>query len=49
VIEFKDVKLRYRRGLDLVLKGVSFRVGSKEKVGVLGRTGAGMWRRLQIG
>jgi len=41
IVEFKDVQLRYRDGLDLVLKGVSFAMKSKEKVGVVGRTGAG--------
>jgi len=41
IIEFKDVQLRYREGLDLVLRGVSFSVKSKEKIGVVGRTGAG--------
>jgi len=41
VIEFKDVQLRYREGLDLVLRGVSFSLKSKEKIGVVGRTGAG--------
>jgi len=41
VIEFKDLKMRYREGLDLVLKGLSFKIQSKEKVGVVGRTGAG--------
>ncbi|PRP77615.1 hypothetical protein PROFUN_00476 [Planoprotostelium fungivorum] len=41
VIEFKDVKLRYRPGLDLVLKGVTMKIQSKEKIGVVGRTGAG--------
>jgi ATP-binding cassette subfamily C (CFTR/MRP) protein 1 len=40
-IEFKDVKLRYRDGLPLVLKGLSFKVRAGEHVGVVGRTGAG--------
>jgi len=40
-VEFKDVKLRYRPGLPLVLKGVSFNVLPGEHVGVVGRTGAG--------
>eukprot|EP01124_Arcella_intermedia_P001275 TRINITY_DN1068_c0_g1_i38.p1 TRINITY_DN1068_c0_g1~~TRINITY_DN1068_c0_g1_i38.p1 ORF type:complete len:443 (+),score=95.74 TRINITY_DN1068_c0_g1_i38:3177-4505(+) len=40
-IVFDDLKLRYREGLPLVLKGISFKVKSKEKIGVVGRTGAG--------
>jgi len=41
VLEFNDYKMRYRSGLDLVLKGVNVRIESSEKVGVVGRTGAG--------
>ncbi|CAN6675011.1 metal resistance protein Ycf1p [Trichomonascus vanleenenianus] len=40
-IEFKHYSTQYRKNLDLVLKNVSFSVGSKEKIGVVGRTGAG--------
>jgi ABC-type multidrug transport system fused ATPase/permease subunit len=40
-IEFKDYKMRYRAGLDLVLKGVDLIIAPGEKVGVCGRTGAG--------
>ena len=39
-IEFKDAKLRYRDG-PLVMKGVNLTVEPHEKVGVVGRTGAG--------
>lgn len=38
---FRDFKVRYRDGLDLVLKGISFHVNGGEKVGIVGRTGAG--------
>ncbi|KAJ2479129.1 hypothetical protein IWW47_006050, partial [Coemansia sp. RSA 2052] len=41
VVEFKNYSTRYREGLDLVLKGVSFTVKPREKVGIVGRTGAG--------
>lgn len=40
-IEFKDVEMRYRDGLPLVLNGLSFRIKGGEKVGIVGRTGAG--------
>ena len=40
-LEFKDVCLRYRPVCDRALNGISFRVEAGEKVGVVGRTGAG--------
>ncbi|XP_010460830.1 PREDICTED: ABC transporter C family member 11 isoform X1 [Camelina sativa] len=40
-IEFEDVHLRYRPGLPPVLHGLTFSVSPSEKVGVVGRTGAG--------
>ena len=40
-VEFKNYQTRYREGLDLVLKGVSCQILSGEKVGIVGRTGAG--------
>jgi len=40
-IEFKSVSMRYRPGLPLALREVSFAVGGGVKVGVVGRTGAG--------
>ncbi|XP_065206730.1 multidrug resistance-associated protein 1-like isoform X3 [Planococcus citri] len=40
-IAFQDFKVRYREGLDLVLKGITFFVNGGEKVGIVGRTGAG--------
>ena len=33
--------MRYREGLDLVLKGISCQVKGGEKIGIVGRTGAG--------
>jgi ABC-type multidrug transport system fused ATPase/permease subunit len=41
MIEFKDVVMRYRPDLDPVLNGLSFSVKAGEKIGVVGRTGAG--------
>lgn len=40
-ISFTDVGLRYRPDLPLVLEGFTFDVRAGEKVGILGRTGAG--------
>ncbi|KAH8413308.1 hypothetical protein KR009_009966 [Drosophila setifemur] len=40
-VEFKNFQVRYREGLDLVLRGVSFNISGGEKVGIVGRTGAG--------
>jgi ABC-type multidrug transport system fused ATPase/permease subunit len=41
IIEFRDFEVRYREGLDLVLKGITFKCKSREKIGIVGRTGAG--------
>jgi ABC-type multidrug transport system fused ATPase/permease subunit len=40
-IEFKSYSTRYRDGLDLVLKGLDCTIQGGEKVGIVGRTGAG--------
>ncbi|XP_052786369.1 multidrug resistance-associated protein 1-like isoform X1 [Mya arenaria] len=40
-IEFKNYITRYREGLDLVLKGINCTINDGEKVGIVGRTGAG--------
>ncbi|KAJ7224699.1 multidrug resistance-associated ABC transporter, partial [Mycena pura] len=40
-ITFSDVEMRYRDNLPLVLDGVSFHIRPGEKIGVVGRTGAG--------
>ncbi|KAF8235236.1 multidrug resistance-associated ABC transporter [Tricholoma matsutake] len=46
-ISFTDVKMTYREGLPLVLKGITFQVHPGEKVGIVGRTGAGKSSLLQ--
>jgi ATP-binding cassette subfamily C (CFTR/MRP) protein 1 len=40
-IVFDNVEMRYRDGLPLVLKGLSMHVRAGERIGVVGRTGAG--------
>lgn len=40
-MEFKELSVKYREDLPLILKGLSFRVEGGEKIGVVGRTGAG--------
>lgn len=40
-LSFEDVQLRYRPDLPLVLKGLTFDINPGEKVGIIGRTGAG--------
>uniref|UniRef100_A0A452UGB6 Multidrug resistance-associated protein 1 n=1 Tax=Ursus maritimus TaxID=29073 RepID=A0A452UGB6_URSMA len=40
-VEFRNYSMRYRPGLELVLKNLSLRVRGGEKVGIVGRTGAG--------
>ncbi|XP_052533779.1 ATP-binding cassette sub-family C member 2 isoform X2 [Tympanuchus pallidicinctus] len=40
-IQFVNYEVRYRPELELVLHGITCNIGSTEKVGVVGRTGAG--------
>ncbi|XP_061690972.1 ATP-binding cassette sub-family C member 5 isoform X1 [Syngnathoides biaculeatus] len=40
-IRFHNVDMRYRDGLPLVLKGLSFSVQPEEAIGIVGRTGSG--------
>ncbi|KAH1572694.1 hypothetical protein KXW83_008601 [Aspergillus fumigatus] len=40
-VTFKDYSTRYRPGLDLVLKDINLDIKPHEKIGVVGRTGAG--------
>lgn len=46
-MQFKNVQLRYRPGLPLVLKGLTMHVAGGEKIGVVGRTGAGKSSLMQ--
>ena len=41
LVKFEKYSTRYRPGLDLVLKEVSFETKESEKIGIVGRTGAG--------
>lgn len=40
-VSFENYSTRYREGLDLVLKNINIHIKPHEKVGVVGRTGAG--------
>ncbi|RNF09668.1 ATP-binding cassette protein subfamily C, member 1 [Trypanosoma rangeli] len=40
-LELREVDIRYRVGLPLVLDKVSFRIEPRQKVGIVGRTGSG--------
>ncbi|EME39299.1 hypothetical protein DOTSEDRAFT_75126 [Dothistroma septosporum NZE10] len=40
-IDFDNVQMRYRAGLPLVLKGLTMKVRAGERIGIVGRTGAG--------
>ena len=40
-VQFSNYQTRYRPGLDLVLKGIDADIAGGEKIGIVGRTGAG--------
>ena len=37
----KNLYFRYRKNLDLILENVNFTIKAGEKIGIVGRTGAG--------
>lgn len=39
--------MQYRKDMPLILKGLSFKIEHKEKIGIVGRTGAGKSSILQ--
>ena len=41
IIKFESFSARYRPGLDLVISDINCEIKSKEKIGIVGRTGAG--------
>ena len=45
-VEFRNVVMRYRPDMEPVLRNVSFEILPQEKVGVIGRTGAGKCTNL---
>ena len=40
-VSFRNFSTRYREGLDLVLKNINLDILPREKIGIVGRTGAG--------
>lgn len=46
-LEFNNVSFRYNETNEMVLKGLSFKIKHGEKIGVIGRTGAGKSSILQ--
>ena len=45
-VQFIDFRLRYGVDLPWVLNGVTFNIRALEKVGVVGRTGAGLYHNV---
>ena len=47
-IEFNNVHMRYRKELDDTLKGLSVKIVGGQKIGCVGRTGAGKSSIIQV-
>ncbi|KAE8693739.1 ABC transporter C family member 4 [Hibiscus syriacus] len=47
-VELKDLRVRYRPGTPLVLKGITLSINGGEKIGVVGRTGSGKSTLIQV-
>ena len=41
IVEFQDVSLRYDESSKMILKNISFQTAANDKIGIVGRTGAG--------
>jgi ATP-binding cassette subfamily C (CFTR/MRP) protein 1 len=48
LVDMQNVHMRYRDGLPLVLRGVTIKINAREKVGIVGRTGAGKSSLLAV-
>ncbi|KAI8900330.1 P-loop containing nucleoside triphosphate hydrolase protein [Globomyces pollinis-pini] len=47
-IEFKNISMRYKEGLPLVLQDISLKISPNEKIGIVGRTGSGKSSIMQV-
>ena len=47
-ISFKSLSLKYRENMPLVLKDISLEIKDGDKIGIVGRTGAGKSSLIQV-
>ncbi|KAM0050639.1 putative ABC-type xenobiotic transporter [Helianthus debilis subsp. tardiflorus] len=47
-VELKDLQVRYRSNMPLVIKGITLSIKGGEKIGVVGRTGGGKSTLIQV-
>ncbi len=40
-VSYNKMRMRYREGMPLALRGVTFTVEPREKIGIVGRSGSG--------